>query len=263
MPDEILITSGSQQGPGLCAKLFSDRPVAFEDPGYLGARLAFQASRVPLIPVRLNADGPEVDALSHAFETDAAVYYGMSRYQNPTGRTYHNSTADNLAELLNTSDSWMIEVDPYGEIKCDDTGSTLITTRVPDRVIYLGSFSESVAPSLRIGSIRASCSLLQRIEPFKQAADLHTSAFTQGILRELLANGKFSFGEPIARICHFYLEKPDRSTAPAAPSGRGVGDGEHPLTSNGYGETREPSQERRCTRFRQILDLSAPEKQLE
>jgi len=202
--EEVMITSGSQQGLDLCAKLFSDRPVAFEDPGYLGARLAFQASRTPLIPVPMNAGGPDVPALQGAFGADAAVYYGMSRHQNPTGRSYNSAMADEIAELLNASDRWMVEDDPYGEIGFTDIEPPLIARRIPDRVIYLGSFSKSVAPSLRLGFIRADRSLLERLEPLKQATDLHTSTFTQGILRELLTYGEFSFEDHIARICQAY-----------------------------------------------------------
>ena len=207
--DEVMITSGSQQGLDLCAKLFSDRPVAFEDPGYLGARLAFQASRTSLIPIPQNADGPDVPALEDAFGADAAVYYGMSRHQNPTGRSYTSAAADEIAELLNESDRWMIEDDPYGEIGFGDIEPSLIARRVPDRMIYLGSFSKSVAPSLRLGFIRANRSVLERLEPLKQATDLHTSTFTQGILRELLTHGKFSFADHIARICQAYRVQRD------------------------------------------------------
>ena len=202
--EDVMITSGSQQGLDLCAKLFSDGPVAFEDPGYLGARLAFQASRTPLIPVPTNAGGQDVPALQGAFGADAAVYYGMSRYQNPTGRSYNSAMADEIAELLNASDRWMVEDDPYGEIGFSDIEPPLIARRIPDRVIYLGSFSKSVAPSLRLGFIRADRSLLERLEPLKQATDLHTSTFTQGILRELLTHGEFSFEDHIARICEAY-----------------------------------------------------------
>ena len=207
--DEVMITSGSQQGLDLCAKLFSDRPVAFEDPGYLGARLAFQASRTPLIPVPMNALGPDLPTLKSAFGAGAAVYYGMSRHQNPTGGSYNSTAANEIAELLDASDRWMIEDDPYGEISFNDTEPPLISRRDSDRVIYLGSFSKSVAPSLRLGFIRADQSLLERLEPLKQATDLHTSTFTQGILRELLTHGEFSFDDHVARICQAYQTQRD------------------------------------------------------
>ncbi len=208
-PEEVMITSGSQQGLDLCAKLFSDRPIAFEDPGYLGARLAFQASRVPLIPVPLTDTGPDLETLEQAFDTGAAVYYGMSRFQNPTGRSYTTATADTMAELLNRSDRWMIEDDPYGEISFGKADSPLLARRVPERVVYLGSFSKSVAPSLRLGFIRAHCSLLEHLEPIKQATDLHTSTLIQSILRELLTGGEFNLDAHLSRICRTYQAQRD------------------------------------------------------
>lgn len=120
-----------------------------------------------------------------------------------------------------TSSRWMIEDDPYGEISFGDIEPALIARRDPDHVIYLGSFSKSVAPSLRLGFIRANRSVLERLEPLKQATDLHSSTFTQGILRELLTHGDFSFTDHIARICQayraqrdmlIYLGRPDAST---------------------------------------------------
>ncbi len=199
-PEQVLITTGSQQGLDLAAKLFSDSAVAIEEPGYLGARLAFQALRVEMIPIRLVETGADVDALDSAFVAGAQLFYGMSRFQNPSGSSYVEETADRIADLLNGSQRYMVEDDPYGELHYEEASSSLIAARASERVIYLGSFSKSIAPGLRIGYIRAERVILDALEPFKQATDLHSSTFTQVVLRELLTNSAFDFDEHLAKI---------------------------------------------------------------
>jgi 2-aminoadipate transaminase len=198
-PEEIMVTNGSQQGLDIAAKLFADGKVAMEEPGYLGARLAFEALRMPIDPISTNADGPDLDALGRAAQGGTRLFYGMSRYRNPTGECYTAHAATRVADLLHRYDVVMLEDDPYGELTYL-SAPPLVAQRAPDRAIYLGSFSKSIAPGLRIGFIRAHRDLLAALEPFKQAADLQSSTFSQAVLRVLLTDGEFDFDCHLSRV---------------------------------------------------------------
>lgn len=200
-PDEIMITTGSQQGLDLVGKLFRDDGVAMEDPGYLGAILAFQALGIRPIPL---ADPQQLST------TGAGLFYGMSRYQNPRGADYGHELAAALAEALTRHDRWMVEDDPYADLFLGDGDPPpTVASLNPGRVIYLGSFSKSVVPGLRLGYIRAPREILRLLEPLKQAADLHSSPILQLGLLELLTGGAFDLEHHLRSIRHAYRAQRD------------------------------------------------------
>lgn len=232
VPEEVLVTTGSQQALDLCAKLLSDAPVGIEDPGYLGATLAFRANRVALIPVGTTAEGLVPEQVAATWRAGGQAIYGMSRFQNPRGGAYSTESREWLARSLAAAGTWFIEDDPYGELFLgaggggrdgsggrdrsegrDSTGTglppALIASLIPERVIYLGSFSKSVAPSLRIGFVRAPREIITALERIKQAADLHTSGFLQRALSEMLTRQDFDFDAHCALVRGAYREQRD------------------------------------------------------
>lgn len=210
--EDLIITTGSQQGIDICGKLFSDGPVVMEEPGYLGAILAMQANRVPITPISTTPEGPDLPLLEEALASGARLFYGMSRFQNPRGASYSTEAAVKVAELLNRYDAWMVEDDPYGDLSFDETAaestaappSPPVASIAPERVIYLGSFSKTIAPSLRLGFLRAPRELIRMVEPLKQAADLHSSGVLQQALSSLLTGGNFSYEDHIGRVRNAY-----------------------------------------------------------
>jgi len=197
--DQILITTGSQQALDLIAKLFSDHPVFIEDPGYLGATQAFGANGIrPRIYPGLSNDLPV-----------GSVVYSMTRFGNPTGRDRPAEETERLAGSLARRGLWLIEDDPYGEICFSESPPILASSLEPDRVIYLGSFSKSIAPSLRIGFMAAPDEIIGHLNHLKQAADLHSSGLLQIALHELVTNA-LSFDDHLAHVRETYRRKYDR-----------------------------------------------------
>ena len=220
--EQVMITTGSQQALDLVAKLFSDRPVAVENPGYLGAAMAFAANRVETVPVDRIGDAlDQLDtaALVRATDGGAAVFYGMSRFQNPTGASWSAEGRRQLVELLETRDVWFVEDDPYGELCFDaDAATSARTDRglrtpvaadSPDRTIYCGSFSKSVAPSLRLGFVRAPVEMVRELGRLKQAADLHSSGILQAALVTMLTGGQFDLDQHLRRVRAAYRVQRD------------------------------------------------------
>ena len=233
--EQVMITTGSQQALDLVAKLFSDRPVAVENPGYLGAAMAFAANRVETVPVDRIGDALDrIDtaALVRAIDGGAAVFYGMSRFQNPTGASWSAEGRRQLVELLETRGVWFVEDDPYGELRFDadaeadadadaadadaatsariDRGlHTPVAADAPDRTIYCGSFSKSVAPSLRLGFVRAPVEIVRELGRLKQAADLHSSGILQAALVTMLTSGPFDLDQHLRRVRAAYRVQRD------------------------------------------------------
>lgn len=209
-PEELLITTGSQQALDLTGKLFAPEGIAMESPGYLGALLAFRAAG--LEPRSIDARQPLGPQLSAAKKDGVEAYYAMSRFQNPRGSSLSRAAREELAALLQQHDLFMIEDDPYGELGFDLEGREApgtIASLAPDNVIYCGSFSKSIAPSLRMGFVRAPEPIIVQLGRFKQAADLHTSGFLQLVLVELLTRTRFDLRTHLATVRAAYASQRD------------------------------------------------------
>jgi 2-aminoadipate transaminase len=229
-PEQILITTGSQQALDLCAKLFSDGGIAMEEPGYLGASLAFRAAGVEPRAIDARPDGPDAAEIRAAARSGATAVYLMSRYQNPRGGSYSSKAIDAIADAIEENGVIAIEDDPYGELGFSDGASRPIASRIPERTIYCGSFSKSVAPALRIGFVRAAPRIVTALERLKQASDLHTSTFLQLALAELLIGGEFQLEHHLRRIRTAYRDQCDALTAAI---GRRIPDARVPQSVDG------------------------------
>ena len=192
-PEEILVTTGSQQGLDLIAKVFIDpgSPVLVEQPGYLGALQAFSVYEPEFVPLPSGAEGPEPAAISEALRRgDIRLFYTVPNFQNPTGACFSAEARHAAAEGAAATGATLVEDDPYGELRY--AGSELPPLRrIHPSTLMLGSFSKVVAPGLRLGWVCAPREVIRRLVVMKQAADLHTDIFSQRLLHRYLSTTDF------------------------------------------------------------------------
>lgn len=187
-PDEIIITSGSQQGMDLVAKLFLDRGdgVIIESPSYHVAIQAFAMFQPVFQAVPLLADGidPELLAKSCA-AVGTKLFYAEPTFQNPSGLTYSNQRRMEVASIIGRYDIVLVEDDPYGSLRFQGEHIPPIWSYA-EKAILLSTFSKIVAPGLRLGWACADREVIQQMVYAKQATDLHTSYFDQRVLYQYL-----------------------------------------------------------------------------
>jgi 2-aminoadipate transaminase len=187
--DNILITSGSQQGLDLVGKTLINEAdhVAIEEPGYLGAIQAFSLYRPVFEPVPINFDGIDIGELFATVKKCAIkLIYAVPNFQNPSGISHSDENRDNVAEILAEQNTILVEDDPYGELQFSGKKRRSYYERIPGRTILLGSFSKIFVPSFRIGWIAAPEELVDKLLIAKQASDLHTNYFAQRVLFQYL-----------------------------------------------------------------------------
>ena len=187
--DQVLITTGSQQGLDLAGKVMLDpgSTVAVESPTYLGALQAFAPYEPEFLPVDCDDQGPVPAALQAA--RGARFLYMLPNFQNPSGRCIGAARRDALmAECLRLGLP-VLEDNPYGDLWFDQPPAAPLAAHAPDQVLYLGSFSKVLAPGLRLGYVVAPKPLYPKLLQAKQAADLHTPGFNQRVVYEVIKDG--------------------------------------------------------------------------
>ncbi len=200
--EDILVTTGSQQSLDLIGKVFLDPgdTVLTENPTYLAAIQSFQCFEASFAAVPTDDDGiiPEaVDELASRLK--ARFLYVIPNFQNPTGRTLSAERRRALYEVACARDLVIVEDDPYGKLRY--RGADVPPIKSWDeqgRVIYLSTFSKTVAPGFRTGWAVGSAEILSRLVIVKQAADLHTSSLDQLVLERYLRD--FDNAAHVARI---------------------------------------------------------------
>jgi 2-aminoadipate transaminase len=188
--EQVLITTGSQQGLDLVAKALVDpgSRVAVESPTYLGALQAFAPCEPEFAAVECDADGPLPDALQR--DGDGARFlYVLPNFQNPSGHSMGAARRDEIARTAETVGLPIVEDNPYGELWFDAPPPAPIAARWREGTIYLGSFSKVLAPGLRLGYVVAPDAVFPKLLQAKQAADLHTPGFNQRIVHEVIRDG--------------------------------------------------------------------------
>ena len=219
-PDNILITSGSQQALDLLGKIFINRGdrILVEAPTYLGALQAWNAYGAEYVSVPMDEDGMMADALEEALRTGPKFIYVLPNFQNPTGVTLSLERRHKLIELADRYGVPIIEDDPYGQLRYE--GDHLPSVVVLDgqyrdncqnvyhgNVIYLSTFSKILAPGVRLTWVIAPPEVIRKLVLAKQGADLHTSTFNQMVAYEV-SHGGF-LDRHIHLIRRIYKERRD------------------------------------------------------
>ena len=186
-PALVLITTGSQQALDLIAKVLIDKDskVLVETPTYLGALQAFTPMEPKFVSVASDAQGVDMgDLLAKA--KDARFLYVLPNFQNPTGCSMSEVRRGELSTTAAQIGLPIVEDNPYGDLWFDAPPPLPLTARNPDGCIYMGSFSKTLAPGLRLGFLFAPKALCPKLLQAKQAADLHTPSFNQRMVAEVL-----------------------------------------------------------------------------
>ncbi len=190
-PAQVLITTGSQQGLDLVAKVLADAGsrVLVETPTYLGALQAFAPMEPEIVSVASDEHGVDVDDLQRQWRPDTRFLYVLPNFQNPTGRTMTEARRSALVARAAELGLPLVEDNPYGDLWFDTPPPAPLTARNPDGCIYLGSFSKVLAPGLRLGFLVAPKAVFPKLLQAKQAADLHSPGFNQRIVAEVMKDG--------------------------------------------------------------------------
>jgi 2-aminoadipate transaminase len=200
--ENILITSGSQQALDLIGKVFinpGDR-LLVEKPTYVGALQAWNAYQAEYITIALDDQGMRTDGLEAALRAGPKFIYVLPNFHNPAGVTLALERRQHLVALADRYGVPLIEDDPYGQLRYE--GEHLPPLVVLDgqlqgregmvysgNVLYLSTFSKTLAPGLRLGWVVAPAEVIKRLVQAKQGADLHTSTLVQMIAFEVAREG--------------------------------------------------------------------------
>jgi len=214
--ENVLLTNGSQQALDLLGKVFVDpgQYVLTGGPTYLGAIQAWNAYQANFHTISLDANGMIMDEIESAYEKalensgkPPAFIYVLPNFHNPAGTTLSWERREKLAEIATRLDLPVIEDDPYGQLRYEGEDIPPICTLIPERTIYLGTFSKTLAPGLRLGWMVCSESLMLRFVQAKQGCDLHTGTFAQYVTNDICQRGLLK--PHIQRLCKIYKERRD------------------------------------------------------
>jgi len=215
-PEQILITSGSQQALDLCARVLVNRGEQcwMEDPGYAGAKAALRSAGVEVVPVPVDEDGLAV-AAGRVRAPRARMVYITPSHQYPLGVAMCLSRRLELLEWARESDAWIVEDDYDSEYRY--VGKPLAPLKTLDsgqRVVYVGTFSKTLFPALRIGYLAVPESLVDAFLAQRFASSRQVPTFEQSILAEFMAAGHLA--RHIRRMRLLYRDRLDALRAAAA-----------------------------------------------
>jgi 2-aminoadipate transaminase len=202
-PSQVIITTGSQQGLDLVAKILIDAgsKVLVESPTYLGAVMAFAPMEPQVVGVASDDEGVSISDLA-AKSGGGRFLYVLPNFQNPTGRSM--SAARRIAVSAEAARTGLplMEDNPYGDLWFDQPPPAPLTALNPDGGIYLGSFSKVLAPGLRMGFIVAPKAVYPKLLQAKQAADLHSPGFNQRVIHAVMQDGFLDRHVPTIRTLY-------------------------------------------------------------
>ncbi len=200
--EERLVTTGSQQGLDLVGRLLIDPGdvILVELPTYTGAISAFRNTQAEMVGVRQEADGIDVDALDSTLQSLRSAgrrvkfLYVVPNFQNPSGLLIGLAKRRRLLEWAERRDVLLVEDDPYGELYFPDRATREETRPIKaddtsGRVIYLSSFSKTLAPGFRVAWVVAPAEMIAKFDLAKQAADICAGALDQRVIHQAIHRG--------------------------------------------------------------------------
>lgn len=214
-PDNIMITSGSQQALDLLGKILINRGdrILVESPTYLGALQAWAGYGAEYVTVPIDDHGMRMEELEEALRSGPKFIYVLPNFQNPTGVTLSLERRHFLIEMADKYGVPIVEDDPYGQLRYE--GEHLPSVVVLDgqfrdscevcyrgNVIYLSTFSKILAPGLRLAWVIAPPVVIRKMVQAKQGADLHTSSFNQLVAHEVARGGFLDRHIKVIRKCY-------------------------------------------------------------
>lgn len=215
--DQLIVTSGSQQGLDLVARVFLDPGdvVLVELPSYTGAITAFRNVQATLVGIEQQADGIDLDDLDRKLTElrqqgrRVKFLYVVPNFQNPTGLLLSLEKRGRLLEWARRNDVLIVEDDPYGDLYFEDAAGPADTRPlkaddVDGRVVYLSSFSKTLSPAFRVAWMTTTADMAARFETAKQCLDLCTSDFNQHIVLESVRRGVLR--RQVPRLRGYYQE---------------------------------------------------------
>ena len=221
--DNVLITTGSQQALDLIGKVFIDAgdKVLTEEPTYLGAIQAFTTYGADYVTVPAALDS-RTGRLEEALRAGPKFMYVLPNFQNPAGTTLSSARRIEIVAMAEQYGVPIVEDDPYGQLRFEGKHLEPLVVldaemqhceggRYTGNVIYLSTFSKTLAPGLRLGWVVAPVEVIRRLVQAKQGTDLHTSTFDQKVALQV-ARGGF-IDAHVRRIRDVYRARRDRMIA--------------------------------------------------
>ena len=190
--ENILIVNGSQQALDLIGKMFINPGdvILTEGPTYLGAIQSFRTYQARFVTVPLDEDGIQTDKLEEVLERHPVKFmYVLPNFHNPAGVTMALERRLRLVELAAKYGVFIVEDDPYGELRFEGQDITPLVVLHKENVLYLSTFSKTLSPGIRLGWIVAPSKIIAKLVQAKQGSDLHTSTFIQMVANDICQRG--------------------------------------------------------------------------
>jgi 2-aminoadipate transaminase len=192
LAENILVTNGSQQALDLIGKVFVDPGdvILTESPTYLGAIQAFRVYGPRFVTVPMDDCGMRTDLLEGILQNERPKFiYVLPNFQNPAGTTMPLDRRKELVRIAARHGAFIVEDDPYGELRFEGKDIPPIVSLHKENVIYLSTFSKTLAPGIRLGWISAPSDTINKLVQAKQGTDLHTGTFVQYIVNDICQRG--------------------------------------------------------------------------
>lgn len=183
-PENILVTTGSQQALYVISKYFQNADIVVEKPSYLGAVNIFRMNSMNMTDIDLQSDGITMNLFKKAYKKSKLAYL-IPDFQNPMASLYSKEKREKIAKFISKTGGYLIEDAPYSELYYKNK-STSISSMIPENSMHLGSFSKTLSPSFRIGWVRANKEMIQNLLKIKETIDLHSCSIAQHTLSNYL-----------------------------------------------------------------------------
>lgn len=207
--EQVVVTAGTQQGLDVATRMLIDpgAPMWMEDPGYAGGRSPGRAAGADVVPVPVDEEGLQV-AVGRRRSPDARLAYVTPSHQFPLGVRMSLRRRLELLEWATERNAWILEDDYDSEFRFE--GRPLLPLRGldrTDRVLYLGSFSKTLFPSLRLGFLVLPEALVDPVRSFRATVDQHPPTVPQLALAEFIDSGRFA--HHLSRMRDLYEKRHD------------------------------------------------------